>query len=85
MNRARARRPLAVLLLAGALAGLTGCASAVDSIERLGRKAAEQVGTGHDGVERAGTARERAERAGRDGVERTGAGRDSGAVRTATE
>ncbi|MDV9188292.1 hypothetical protein R6L23_08685 [Streptomyces sp. SR27] len=73
---ARARRPLAVLLLAGVLLGLGGCASAVDSIERLGRKAAERVGT-RDGTERAGTTR--------DAPEHLGTDRDSEAVRTATE
>ncbi|TXS20628.1 hypothetical protein EAO71_29290 [Streptomyces sp. ms191] len=40
----RARRPLAGLLLAGALLAVTGCASSVDPIERLGRRAAEGVG-----------------------------------------
>ncbi|MFB7836833.1 MULTISPECIES: hypothetical protein [unclassified Streptomyces] len=34
------------LLAAVLVLGLTGCASTVDSIERLGRKAAERVGTG---------------------------------------
>ncbi|MFV6027220.1 hypothetical protein [Streptomyces sp. NPDC056264] len=46
----RSRRPggpRALPLLAAVLVlGLTGCASTVDSIERLGRKAAERVGTG---------------------------------------
>ncbi|MCT4355752.1 hypothetical protein M5362_21670 [Streptomyces sp. Je 1-79] len=40
----RARRLAAGLALAGALMGVTGCASSVDPIERLGRKAARQVG-----------------------------------------
>lgn len=40
----RARRPAAALVLAGALLGVTGCASSVDPIERLGRKAAVRVG-----------------------------------------
>ncbi|MFC8271769.1 hypothetical protein ACFUJR_04330 [Streptomyces sp. NPDC057271] len=40
----RARRVAAVLVLAGALAGVTGSASSVDPIERLGRKAAARVG-----------------------------------------
>ncbi|WP_329282040.1 hypothetical protein [Streptomyces sp. NBC_00691] len=35
------------LLAAVLVLGLTGCASTVDSIERLGRKAAERVGP-HD-------------------------------------
>ncbi|WP_158718681.1 hypothetical protein [Streptomyces griseus] len=35
------------LLVAALLLGLTGCASAVDPLERLGRKAVERVG-GHD-------------------------------------
>ncbi|MET9950423.1 hypothetical protein ABZ135_02585 [Streptomyces sp. NPDC006339] len=39
----RARRLTAALALAGALAALPGCASSVDPIERLGRKAAEKV------------------------------------------
>ncbi|GGY26549.1 hypothetical protein [Streptomyces omiyaensis] len=34
-------RPLVVAVL---LLGLTGCASAVDPLERLGRKAVERVG-----------------------------------------
>ncbi|GAA3391982.1 hypothetical protein [Streptomyces roseoviridis] len=38
-----ARRLTAVLALAGALSTLPGCASPVDPIERLGRKAAEKV------------------------------------------
>ncbi|MFE6784278.1 hypothetical protein ACFVFF_18670 [Streptomyces sp. NPDC057680] len=43
----RAGGPRALPLLAAVLVlGLTGCASTVDSIERLGRKAAERVGTG---------------------------------------
>ncbi|MFB7412531.1 hypothetical protein ACFCZ2_35690 [Streptomyces sp. NPDC056202] len=43
----RAGGPRALPLLATVLVlGLTGCASTVDSIERLGRKAAERVGTG---------------------------------------
>lgn len=43
----RAGGPRALPLLAVVLVlGLTGCASTVDSIERLGRKAAERVGTG---------------------------------------
>ncbi|MER6098698.1 hypothetical protein ABT154_23150 [Streptomyces sp. NPDC001728] len=75
--RARARRSLAVLLLVGVLLGLGGCASAVDSIERLGRKAAERVGTGRDGTERADATR--------DAPEHLGTDRDSEAVRTATE
>lgn len=33
-----------MLLAAVLVLGLTGCASTVDSIERLGRKAAERVG-----------------------------------------
>ncbi|MFF8598600.1 hypothetical protein ACF065_06790 [Streptomyces sp. NPDC015232] len=44
----RARRPVAVLVLAGALlAALPACAPSVDPFERLGRKAAERVGPGH--------------------------------------
>ncbi|GGT89065.1 MULTISPECIES: hypothetical protein [Streptomyces] len=42
----RARRLPAGLALAGALLALPGCASSVDPIERLGRKAAERVGEG---------------------------------------
>ncbi|MGW6564672.1 hypothetical protein [Streptomyces sp. NPDC054975] len=41
-----ARRPVAGLALAGALLAISGCASSVDPIERLGRKAAERVGEG---------------------------------------
>ncbi|MER5966606.1 hypothetical protein [Streptomyces sp. NPDC002057] len=41
----RAHRALAGAALVGTLLALTGCASTVDSIERLGRKAAERVGT----------------------------------------
>ncbi|MFD9035108.1 hypothetical protein ACFVZW_28830 [Streptomyces sp. NPDC059567] len=41
-----ARRLATGLALAGALLGVTGCASSVDPIERLGRKAAERVGGG---------------------------------------
>ncbi|MFD3536578.1 hypothetical protein [Streptomyces sp. NPDC058664] len=41
----RARRPVAAAVLAGALLAASGCASAVDPIERLGRKAVERVGT----------------------------------------
>ncbi|MFI8519055.1 hypothetical protein ACIGEZ_14680 [Streptomyces sp. NPDC085481] len=39
----RARRLTAALALTGALLALTACASSVDPIERLGRKAAEKV------------------------------------------
>ncbi|MEU9862636.1 hypothetical protein AB0D99_17365 [Streptomyces sp. NPDC047971] len=39
-----ARRLATGLALAGALLGVTGCASSVDPIERLGRKAAARVG-----------------------------------------
>ncbi|MFF3317171.1 hypothetical protein ACFYV5_16930 [Streptomyces sp. NPDC003035] len=39
----RARRPAAGLALAGALLGVTGCATSVDPIERLGRKAAVEL------------------------------------------
>lgn len=40
----RARRPIAALVLAGALlAALPACAPSVDPFERLGRKAAERV------------------------------------------
>ncbi|MEU8616767.1 hypothetical protein [Streptomyces sp. NPDC048623] len=40
----RARRPVAALVLAGALlAALPACAPSVDPFERLGRKAAERV------------------------------------------
>ncbi|MEU9998285.1 hypothetical protein [Streptomyces sp. NPDC050848] len=52
----RARRLAAGLALAGALMGVTGCASSVDPIERLGRKAARQVGeagTGDGALSRA--------------------------------
>ncbi|MFF9017683.1 hypothetical protein ACF09C_32595 [Streptomyces sp. NPDC014870] len=42
----RARRPVIGLALAGALLGISGCASSVDPIERLGRKAAERLDTG---------------------------------------
>ncbi|MFD3996458.1 hypothetical protein [Streptomyces sp. NPDC058548] len=42
MSGRRALPLLAALLVLG----LTGCASTVDSIERLGRKAVERVGTG---------------------------------------
>ncbi|MBD0710083.1 hypothetical protein BU197_17360 [Streptomyces sp. CBMA291] len=38
--------PRATVLLAAALLALTGCASTVDSLERLGRKAVERIGTG---------------------------------------
>lgn len=41
-----ARRLATGLALVGALLGVTGCASSVDPIERLGRKAAERVGGG---------------------------------------
>ncbi|MFD8640135.1 hypothetical protein ACFV14_07480 [Streptomyces zaomyceticus] len=41
--RASGRRALP-LVAAALVLGLTGCASTVDSIERLGRKAAERVG-----------------------------------------
>ncbi|MFD9242706.1 hypothetical protein ACFV0D_12400 [Streptomyces sp. NPDC059556] len=44
-RRASGRRALPLLAVVLVL-GLTGCASTVDSIERLGRKAAERVGTG---------------------------------------
>ncbi|MEV4948136.1 hypothetical protein [Streptomyces sp. NPDC053755] len=40
-----ARRPAAALALAGALLGATACAPSVDPFERLGRKAAERVGS----------------------------------------
>ncbi|MFI8961355.1 hypothetical protein ACIGO8_04495 [Streptomyces sp. NPDC053493] len=40
----RARRLTAALALTGALFALPACASSVDPIERLGRKAAEKVG-----------------------------------------
>lgn len=43
----RARRPVAGLLLAGALLATSGCASSVDPIERLGRRAAERVMPAH--------------------------------------
>ncbi|MER8236082.1 hypothetical protein [Streptomyces sp. NPDC094049] len=46
-GRGGAARPLAGLLLAAALLALTGCASTVDPIERLGRKAAERMGSRH--------------------------------------
>ncbi|MEV5968742.1 hypothetical protein [Streptomyces sp. NPDC051921] len=39
----RARRLTAALALTGALLALQACASSVDPIERLGRKAAEKV------------------------------------------
>ncbi|MFJ9808347.1 hypothetical protein ACIRTB_08965 [Streptomyces sp. NPDC101158] len=39
----RARRLTAALVLTGALIALPACASSVDPIERLGRKAAEKV------------------------------------------
>ncbi|MFJ8658060.1 hypothetical protein [Streptomyces sp. NPDC093795] len=45
MSRSAAHRPLAGAVLVGALLALSGCASTVDSIERLGRKAVERVGT----------------------------------------
>ncbi|MEU9705174.1 hypothetical protein [Streptomyces sp. NPDC047981] len=41
----RARRPVIGLVLAGALLGISGCASSVDPIERLGRKAAQRLDT----------------------------------------
>ncbi|MFD0153214.1 hypothetical protein ACWGQ4_15850 [Streptomyces sp. NPDC055721] len=41
----RLRRTLTGAALAGTLLALTGCASSVDPIERLGRKAAERMGT----------------------------------------
>ncbi|MFI8764555.1 hypothetical protein ACIGN6_06510 [Streptomyces sp. NPDC053792] len=41
--RGRARRWTALLTVAGALLALPACASSVDPIERLGRKAAERV------------------------------------------
>ncbi|MFD3724301.1 hypothetical protein [Streptomyces sp. NPDC058671] len=46
MSRApsRTRRSVAGAVLAVALLAATGCASAVDPLERLGRKAAERVG-----------------------------------------
>ncbi|MFF2777776.1 hypothetical protein ACFVU3_23020 [Streptomyces sp. NPDC058052] len=50
-------RPLVVAAL---LLGLTGCASAVDPLERLGRKAVERVGDREAGD----TGRVRAEGAG---------------------
>ncbi|MFJ2784947.1 MULTISPECIES: hypothetical protein [unclassified Streptomyces] len=46
-GRGGAVRPLAGLLLAAALLALTGCASTVDPIERLGRRAAEEMGSRH--------------------------------------
>ncbi|MFJ6100960.1 hypothetical protein ACIQHY_08145 [Streptomyces sp. NPDC092359] len=46
-GRGGAVRPLAGLLLATALLALTGCASTVDPIERLGRRAAEDMGSRH--------------------------------------
>lgn len=39
----RARRLVAGLALAGALLGVSGCASSMDPIERLGRKAAGEL------------------------------------------
>ncbi|MFE6228860.1 MULTISPECIES: hypothetical protein [unclassified Streptomyces] len=36
--------PLRALVAAALLVALTGCASAVDPLERLGRKAVERVG-----------------------------------------
>ncbi|MEX0173662.1 hypothetical protein [Streptomyces sp. LMG1-1-1.1] len=41
--RTRARRLTAALAVTGALLALPACASSVDPIERLGRKAAERV------------------------------------------
>ncbi|MET9675228.1 hypothetical protein ABZY68_19340 [Streptomyces sp. NPDC006482] len=41
-RRVLARRALAGVALAGVLLGASGCASAVDPIERLGRKAVER-------------------------------------------
>ncbi|MFE1551301.1 hypothetical protein [Streptomyces sp. NPDC058718] len=41
----RLRHALTGAALAGTLLALTGCASSVDPIERLGRKAAERMGT----------------------------------------
>ncbi|MFF1507704.1 hypothetical protein [Streptomyces sp. NPDC058326] len=44
MSRSPAARAAAGAVLAAALLAVSGCASAVDPIERLGRKAAERVG-----------------------------------------
>ncbi|MFI9213391.1 hypothetical protein ACIGW7_35325 [Streptomyces sp. NPDC053253] len=46
----RLRRTLTGAALAGTLLALTGCASSVDPIERLGRKAAERMGTRDGGT-----------------------------------
>ncbi|RSS55021.1 hypothetical protein [Streptomyces sp. WAC01280] len=61
----RLRRALTGAALAGTLLALTGCASSVDPIERLGRKAAERMGT----REGATVAEAEAERAVRPGGE----------------
>ncbi|MFF5975840.1 hypothetical protein ACFY7C_30465 [Streptomyces sp. NPDC012769] len=43
IGRARRRTAALTLALTGALLALPGCASSVDPLERLGRKAAEKV------------------------------------------
>ncbi|MFE4616263.1 MULTISPECIES: hypothetical protein [Streptomyces] len=53
----RLRRALTGAALAGTLLALTGCASSVDPIERLGRKAAERMGTRDGATVAEGTAR----------------------------
>lgn len=64
LGAGRARRAVAGVALVGALLTVSGCASAVDPIERLGRKAAER---GRESRETA-TARERAAEASREVV-----------------
>ncbi|MEU7071038.1 hypothetical protein AB0B30_21175 [Streptomyces narbonensis] len=46
----RLRRAAAGAALAGVLLAASGCASSVDPIERLGRKAAERMGTRDGGA-----------------------------------
>ncbi|MFE2555304.1 hypothetical protein ACFXGT_04605 [Streptomyces sp. NPDC059352] len=69
----RARRAVAGVALVGALLAVSGCASAVDPIERLGRKAAER---GKESREAATAARERAAESSREVVRPEGRDRD---------
>ncbi|MFD3660160.1 hypothetical protein ACFWVF_06075 [Streptomyces sp. NPDC058659] len=53
----RLRAAVAGAVLAGTLLALSGCASSVDPIERLGRKAAERMATPDATTVAEGTAR----------------------------
>ncbi|MFB7592657.1 hypothetical protein [Streptomyces sp. NPDC056169] len=53
----RLRTALAGVALTGAVLAVSGCASSVDPIERLGRKAAERMGTRDATTVAEGTAR----------------------------